>query len=87
MTENEVNELSKRLGIDDYIDAAIEMQWIDENLTEATRSEARVIASFRMWRFLRNDANMQQAEKELKTIRDGLEYLRNRREEIVERKS
>ena len=83
MTEDEIKAMEMRVFEDgEEIDIIFELEWTEQQLSEATKALASNKAAFKLHRFLRDEKAMQTNEENLKRVRDVIKYLNKRKEEL-----
>jgi hypothetical protein len=74
MTEAEVKTLEAEV-LAVPLDTDAERAWAAETAVGFRKTEQRLVAEFKLWRFVRDDARMMATAKELASVRQCLAYL------------
>ena len=75
MTENEIQDIEREVDSGAPVDPIIERSWAMENLSLMRIEEQRLMASFRLWKHMRDDGKIQEIQQLLRRTRSIIKYL------------
>lgn len=78
MTEEQLTAMEKTVFEGFEQDDAAELQWCKLQLDSLIKEERQLIASFRMWKAMRDDAKMEEMSKGIDKVRNVKKYIKGR---------
>lgn len=82
MTQKELDDIANEIVGNDKVDPAIELEWINEQLTGLSAALSRNIAAAKLYRFMLEEQQLMKLQTETKRLRDCLAYLQARKIEL-----
>ncbi len=83
MTEKEIQELTADVLNGDEVPVEFEIQHLRAVLENLHLEKNRIMVNFRMWSYVRDDERLNQSRKDVKRVRDCIEFVEKRLSQLA----
>lgn len=82
MTEKEIKNMELEVLADETVDPTFEANYLKDLLESFKTERDKILCNFRMWSYVRDDERLQSCKKEMKRVRDCIEAITKRLDEL-----